>query len=226
MGNNLTTVFIYENGKSTKVAEFDEAFLRNLIKAAAADIYPEGKILETCKTLLCSKLPTGERGGTIEVSVDGIYWFGISVFEHEGVYVSLYVEDSYLFNVLAMEDFAMRVKAAYELLKPWHGYADLSDGLVNAGSKFKHDIMPFAHVFWLNFYSHKLVKEIGKVRILAAVNSLKKQLSESVSAGELADGGLVLKAGETPGDVSSHARIEEGLEKELFGKLCGYHHVA
>ena len=220
--NNLKLYFVYEEYKDVSNKKFNLAFIQEFLSVVGGDVCTKKKIVQYSKQLYTDTMHNGAKGGIIEIPIKDLYWIGVSIFESQnGTYISLRLDETYIFNEKALADFQKRAKAVYEALKPWYAYADISVEVFEITCEFKPDGLPFTHLFWLNLYSPSIAKRLGEDKILNSVKEVNEEFKGGVELEKLSEGGIMLKIGKVPRDSYTGER-KVALEVKIFKKLCKF----
>ncbi len=216
MGNDTKVRFVFR--EEERIKKLEDLKLDKLLTAVVGDIYSKAKLAEIVQNMISSARTN--KHSRIDVRVGDLYWFGVSVYLEDGVDVGLLVEDYHMLNEPAMSDFSQRVHSAFKVIKPWYGYAETDESIDALREDYGSEVKPDAHVCWLNYYSPKLVDEIGRDKLLSAARTTAQSFGD-VTIDELADRAIILQVGKMPGYIENLPKFK-AIEKSLFGKPCKY----
>lgn len=219
MGNNLWLRFMHNAREGSE--KLEKEMLENLLTAIASDLYSRAELKAFSQRILTAVMSSNEKIGRIEIIVRSLYCFGVYASENkEEVGVSFVVDECNILNERVMSDFAKRARKAFDVLKPWYGYAETDESIDAFREAYGLDVKPDAHLCWINYYSPDLVDKIGRDKILSAARTTARELGD-VTIDELVDGAITLQVGKMPGYIENIPKIK-AMEKALFERPCKY----
>ena len=201
------TLFIVFSGVKR---DFDIKFVKKLVKVVL------GNEIKYNEKLIANLYNTG-RGSTIFIDTPLYKEFQITLSYLKGeVHVSFGLtqwffrdyrvgSEEAVFRIC--DDLVERCVAAYNFVKPLHGYGDWGGVIDENWGKEKDFTKNF---YWLNFYGHELVEKVGREKLM----NLPKQFS-NCTIHKLANRGILLKLARIP-SVSNE--LIENVRKYLYEK--------
>ncbi|MBI2142440.1 hypothetical protein HYU15_03060 [Candidatus Woesearchaeota archaeon] len=157
------------------------------------------------------------KGGFTDINVvNPEYVFGLSAGLYDGLIgIGISVDDWYFRDyrvgseekvIQICDDLVSRCIAAYNYLRPVHGYGDWGVAIDYIRRRDKDDTR---NIYWLNFYGRSLVDRIGRHKFL----DLPRRFG-LCEVTELEDGGIFVRAGKTPADTGETG----AMKRYLFGE--------
>jgi hypothetical protein len=217
--SNLNLRFVFE--KERAINKLEDLELDKLLTAIAGDIYSPEQIVDMRKKILSSEY-RGVRIGGVEIQIKNPnYWFGIGASEETEASVWFSVDEIFYYRydkraAAIMSDFAKRARAAFEVMKPWHGYVATGTDIDALEDSYGAAANPRAHFCWLNYYSPELLAELGRDKVLSAARETSREW-EDVIVDELTGGAVILQMGDLPLYINERTNA---LEKKFFGRIC------